>query len=443
MLTAIGCPKCKVRLQAPDKLLGKIIHCPRCKVPVRLGPRRNGTPTAPPLPPIDEPMVPEEELAATEDPALETQLANDDADFIAGLEQIEAEAPPESPAESEAAAESAPPDQADEAFEQAFQDEAAAETVDEPAAVDDVIDEEAVEEDAPAEEALEEEAPPEEALEEEAPAEEAVEEKAPAEEAVEEEAVEEEAVKKEPPAKKGVTEKPAKKKKGDAKEDEPPEGLSAEVEKFMSANLFFLKGQSGIFSLNAAWDFQDPKTKKKIGSAVERPEGIMQALRFFLRRNWLPSKIEIREETTNELIFVVKRPSYFFNCTLEVRDANNKLLAKFTYKPLSRLVGKPMPVERKGGEKFATCEFYWLKGRVDLMDDNKKELANLQTESAYTKAIKIYWAPRGGSYYVTFNKPLSDKPYDKMIFLGVALALDLLQEDSKAGAGKGGISIGT
>ena len=72
-----------------------------------------------------------------------------------------------------------------------------------------------------------------------------------------------------------------------------------------------------------------------------------------------------------------------------------------------------MEVVRKGGAKFASCEFYWVKGRVDLMDENKKELANMQTESAYTKAIKIYWAPRGGSYYVTFNKPLFDQPRDR------------------------------
>lgn len=392
MLTAIACPQCRVRLQTPAKLLGKIIHCPKCKQPVRLGPRLNGS--APPPPPVDTPQMTEEELAAPPDSALETQAADDD--FIAGLEQIDAGAPLENLAES--AAETAPADEVEEPLEEVIEEGAAAEPGEEPAATEDVIEEEVA-----------------------------------AEEAVEEE----------PPAKTAVTEKPAKKKKADAEKDEPPEALSPEVEKFLSANLFLMKGQSGIFSMNAAWDFLDPKTKQKIGSAVERPEGIMQALRFFLRRNWLPSKIEVREEATNELVFVIKRPSYFFNCTLEVRDAHNKLLAKFTYKPLSRMVGKPMPVERKGGEKFATCEFYFLKGRVDLMDENKTELANMQTESAYTKAIKIYWAPRGGSYYVTFNKPLFDKPYDKMVFLGVTLAMDLMQEDSKASAGKGGISIGT
>jgi hypothetical protein len=219
-------------------------------------------------------------------------------------------------------------------------------------------------------------------------------------------------------------------------------GVSKAGAKFLDRPVFLIKGQSGIFSINAAWDFLDPDTKKKTGTAVERPEGIMQALRFFLRRNWLPSKIEVREEKTNELVFIVRRPAYFFNCTLEVRDADDKLLAKFTYKPLSRMVGKPMDVFRKKSEKFATCQFYFLKGRVDLVDEAGKELANMRTESAYTKAIKIYWAPRGGSYYVTFNKPLLDRPQDKMIFLGVTLALDLLQEDSKAGKGKG-ISIGT
>jgi hypothetical protein len=399
MLTMIPCPRCKVRLQTPDKLLGKTIHCPKCKKPIKLRVRSNG--------PVPAPEAPQKEPVASQD----------DADFIAGLEQIDdVEAPKETPAESEAVVES-DPDEVETLMENMVPEEAAEKPADE----EEAVEEEAIEEEAVEEEPIEEEA-------------------------IEEEAVEEDAVE-EKPAKKGVTDKPAKKpvakgKKEDDVEEEPAE-LSEDVENFMAANLFLIKGQSGIFSLNAAWDFLDPKSKKKIGTAVERPEGVMQALRFFMRRNWLPSKIEIREQTSNELVFVVKRPAYFFNCTLEVRDANNKLLAKFTYKPLSRLVGKPMQVDRKGGEKFGTCEFYFLKGRVDLMDDNKKELANMQTESAYTKAIKIYWAARGGSYYVTINKPLFDKPRDKMIFLGVTLAMDLLQEDSKASSGKGGISIGT
>jgi hypothetical protein len=250
---------------------------------------------------------------------------------------------------------------------------------------------------------------------------------------------EEAAESEEPAAAEDAAEEPAE----EEEDGESEGGVSKVAAKFLDRKVFLIKGQSGIFSMNAAWDFLDPDTKKKTGTAVERPEGILQAIRFFLRRNWLPSKIEVREEKTNELVFIIRRPAYFFNCTLEVRDADHKLLAKFTYKPLSRLVGKPMDILRKKQEKFATCQFYFLKGRVDLVDDKGKELANMMTESAYTKAIKIYWAPRGGSYYVTFNKPLVDKPHEKMIFLSVTLALDLLQEDSKASSGKGGISIGT
>ncbi len=402
MLTAIPCPKCKVRLQTPDKLVGKAIYCPKCKKPVRLVVRSNGTSLAPPSS-VAAPEAPEQESAAPSNPELETQLAADDNDFIAGLEQVEDGNAPQD------AAETTSDEDVEKLMEEAVKEEAGAE---QEAA-------ETVAEEPGAEQALEEEV-------------------------IEEEAVTEDAVEEEAATDAAITEKPAKtKKSAAAEEEEESEELSPEVEKFLAANLFLMKGQSGIFSMNAAWDFLDPKTKEKVGSAVERPEGMMQVLRFFLRRNWLPSKIEIREQESNELVFVVKRPAYFFNCTLEVRDGHNKLLAKFTYKPLSRMVGKPMPVERKGGEKFATCEFYFLKGRVDLMDENKTELANMQTESAYTKAIKIYWAPRGGSYYVTFNKPLFDKPYDKMIFLGVTLAMDLMQEDAKAGKGKGGISIGT
>src|SRR5207244_2288455 len=75
--------------------------------------------------------------------------------------------------------------------------------------------------------------------------------------------------------------------------------LSSAARTFLDRKVFLIKGQSGVFSMNSAWDFLAPETKKKIGTAVERPEGILQLIRFFLRRNWLPSKIEIREEKTN------------------------------------------------------------------------------------------------------------------------------------------------
>jgi hypothetical protein len=428
MLTMIPCPRCKVRLQTPDKLLGKVIHCPKCKKAMRLVERRNGTvPAAPPKPV----------------PALEgTESTPEIDDFISRLEQVdsvdgigEASHTPLGPppgASDDVDIEKMMEDAAGQgdAHEEIIQEEGAHKEPAQGLAGHEMLEEELVEEAPIDEEVLDEEAVE--------PAHQEAVEEAPVDEPLLDEVVDEAGAK---AGREELTDAEDMEVVDEAEEEAGK--LSKVVEKFLGANLFLIKGQSGIFSFNSAWDFLHPDTKNKIGSAVERPEGIMQALRFFLRRNWLPSKIEIREEKTNELVFIVRRPAYFFNCTLSVHDADNKLLAKFTYKPLLRMLGKPMPVERKGGVKFGTCEFYFLKGRVDLMDDKKKELANMQTESAYTKAIKIYWAPRGGSYYITFNKPLYDNPHDKMIFLGVTLAMDLLQEDSKASAGKGGISFGS
>lgn len=449
MLTMIPCPRCKVRLQTPDNLLGKVIHCPKCKKAMRLVVRSNGAaPAAPPQPSMPGPAalekLAEPALAAPENPP-----ENDD--FISRLEQVDdIDAMLQEPAASPPAPTSPTTDDdiekmLEEAGEHKVADEppATEETLHEERAGEYAIHEERAGEHTAAnmlEEELVEEAPiDEEVLDEEVlePAPEEAGEHAPAEEPLDEVVVEE-------AGDKGDKAEAGEEDMEVVNEAEGEAGeLSPAVEKFLSANLFLIKGQSGLFSFNAAWDFLHPDTKKKLGTAVERPEGMMQALRFFLRRNWLPSKIEIREEKTNELVFIVHRPAYLFNCTLRIHDADNKLLAKFSYKPLSRMLGRPMPVERKGGEKFGTCEFYFLKGRVDLMDDNKKELANMQTESAYTKAIKIYWAARGGSFYITFNKPLYDKPHDKMIFLGVTLAMDLLNEDSKAGSGKGGLTLGS
>ena len=423
MLTMIPCPKCKVRLQTPDNLLGKAIHCPKCKKAIRLALRGNSA--ASKAPPSSSTPFPDTNPSNSSNAPTMSPLEEDD--FVAGLEQVHdidnIEMPPDEPAVPPKATEKAPADGLEEFMEEAVEEEAAVEAPAEVSVEDEVSEDEVVIEDKKVEEEVVVE---DEVVEEEV----AVEDEVVEEEVVEEQAVvdtvEEDVLEEEPAA--------------EGEEDQLPKA----VQKFMIPKVFLIKGQSGIFSMNAAWDFLNPDTKKKIGSAVERPEGMLQVLRFFMRRNWLPSKIEVREEKTNELVFIVKRPPYFFNCTLEVHDPNNKLLAKFTYKPLSRMVGKPMPIERKGGVKFATCEFYFLKGRVDLMDDKKTELANMQTESAYTKAIKIYWAPRGGSYYVTFNKPLIEKPFDKMIFLGVTLAMDLMQEDAKASTkGGGGFSIGT
>lgn len=174
---------------------------------------------------------------------------------------------------------------------------------------------------------------------------------------------------------------------------------------------------------NAGHDLVDPKSKRKVGQAVEVRDGAQQAIRYLVGRTVMETRVEIRER--GELLAVIRRPPYLWESSLEILDPDDRVLGVFERTPFSALTQKPVWIKSRRGAKLLQMLPQPGRGKMVLMGREGTPLGEMLTESAYEKKLKIYWMTRGCGYYVRFTSELDDRPEDKLRFLAAVVGLDL------------------
>jgi hypothetical protein len=200
-----------------------------------------------------------------------------------------------------------------------------------------------------------------------------------------------------------------------------------------------VRAQSGMFAVTNAYDLVNPKTKRKVGEAVERPESSQQILSLFVGKNVAATKIEVTEGR-NRLVMTIRRAPYFMTATAEIFDADEDKLGSFEIRPFSALTGTPLWISDPKGKQIIKLEMKLFSGRRYFRNRKGKLLAEWVHELTYEKKlIKFKLAPRGNSFYLLFKELLDERPKDRMLILGASLGLDLLQMPTgQRGLGFGG-----
>jgi len=130
-------------------------------------------------------------------------------------------------------------------------------------------------------------------------------------------------------------------------------------------------------------------------------------------------------------VLTVRPSPKFLDTTIEILDAHDEVAGTFKRKPLSAASRKPLWIEDRDGERRLKVVPDPDKGGCLFQTAEGRSLGEVLTESAYEGKKRMRWFRRGDGRYVLFKKDLDARPRDKLLLLGAALGIDLLEVEDE------------
>jgi hypothetical protein len=175
------------------------------------------------------------------------------------------------------------------------------------------------------------------------------------------------------------------------------------------------------------YDLCDPHERLILGEAREVRDTQTQVLRHFVDRELLTAHLEIREGRYGDLLAEVRRPAYLMTgSTLEITDADNRVLGQFQRSPWKALTQQPMWITSERGQKLLKIQPEFSRWRLAFQTVDGEEVGEMISEGAYEGGgMRLHWFARGMSYYLRFRPLMDNRPEDKLLFLAVTLGMEL------------------
>lgn len=189
-------------------------------------------------------------------------------------------------------------------------------------------------------------------------------------------------------------------------------------------NTFLVKERVKVFASHNTYDIfaGDSDSKEPIGVAEEDIGIFTKILRWFVSKQLLPTRIEIREKPDDSLVFSIRRGLYIFRSRVEVHDAQGAMVGYFKSKLISLSGG--FYVYDKNDEQFAELKgnLWGFNYRV-LTPDHSVELGHVSKKWGGV-AKELFTS--ADTYAVEVSPDLKEQPIAKMLVLAAALATDMI-----------------
>jgi len=206
----------------------------------------------------------------------------------------------------------------------------------------------------------------------------------------------------------------------------------------LECNRLAIQEHKKILSAVQTYDIRNADSGEVVGFASETIGGLTQALRWVVSKQFLPTRVEVREKPDDSLVFTLSRGWYLFRSRVEVRDSMGQMVGYFKSKFLT--ISGGFQVFDKDGKWFAH-----LKGRLlgfdyrFLTQDGSLELGRVSKSIAGVGGVAREVFFSADHYYLEINPTLADQPMAKMLLLAATLAVDLIYKSES----RGGIDIRT
>ena len=96
-------------------------------------------------------------------------------------------------------------------------------------------------------------------------------------------------------------------------------------------NTFVIKEKVKIISNVQSYDILDAEGEL-LGTAKETIGVVTQMLRWVMSKQFLPTRLEVREKPDDSLVFSIRRGWYLFRSRVEVHDSQDQLVGYFKSK---------------------------------------------------------------------------------------------------------------
>ena len=198
-------------------------------------------------------------------------------------------------------------------------------------------------------------------------------------------------------------------------------------------NKYVIKEKVKILSAVQSYDIFDDQGGL-VGTAQESIGMLTQLLRWFMSKQFLPTRLEVREKPDDSLLFSLRRGWYLFRSRVEVLDSQDQLVGYFKSKFFT--ISGGFHVYDKDDKHFAEVQgklFGW--NYRFLSPDGKVEMGKVSKKLGAMGILKEMFTS-ADSFGVEVSEDLAEEPMAKMLILAATLAIDLIyKSESRGGAG--------
>jgi len=205
----------------------------------------------------------------------------------------------------------------------------------------------------------------------------------------------------------------------------------------LECNSFAIQEHKKILSSVQSYDMKNGETGELVGSAREDIGVLTKTLRWVVSKQFLPTKVEVREKPDDSLVFTLSRGWYLFRSRVEVRDAQGELVGYFKSKFFT--ISGGFHVYDKNDKYFAH-----VKGRLlgfdyrFLTEDGKVELGQVSKVIGGMAGVARELFFSADHYFLKINPDLTEQPMAKMLLLAATLAVDIIYKSES----RGGVDVG-
>lgn len=190
----------------------------------------------------------------------------------------------------------------------------------------------------------------------------------------------------------------------------------------LESRRFLVKEQVKYLKSHHTYDIHDADTEEQIGTADETISPLTQVMRWFVSKQLMGTRIEIREKPDESLVFTLSRGWYIFRSRVEVHDAQGELIGYLKSKLISWSAG--FFIYGRDDQLFAEVKgnLFGFKYRVTTPDGS----VELGRVSKQWKGFTREFFTSSDWYLVEINEDLDEQPMAKMLVLAAALATDMI-----------------
>lgn len=189
---------------------------------------------------------------------------------------------------------------------------------------------------------------------------------------------------------------------------------------FTSSN-YFIREHLGFLKLSDTYDIIDPNTMDQIGVAKEKPGALIHILRFFVKKQVLPTKVFVYEgsdpKEEGKVLFSIQRGFTLLRSKVNICDAQGQVVGYLKSKLFS--LGGAFFVHDQAGEQVAFVKGNWKGMNYKFTDMNEAEIGRITKE----------WGGIGKELFTTADNYMVDidgepSPTKVLLFLAAGLAID-------------------
>lgn len=185
----------------------------------------------------------------------------------------------------------------------------------------------------------------------------------------------------------------------------------------LDRHLLFVREHVGMFKLSGAYDLLDPQSGQPVGLAQEVLPGWVKFLRLLVKKQGLPTRVEVAAGEGQPAVLVLKRGFTFLRAQVEVLDGAGVPLGTLRAKLFS--LGGGFHVFSADGQPFAEVKGDWKGWNFKLLDLNGGEMGTVTKK----------WAGLGRELFTSADNyviEVKEVAAGNALLLAAALAIDLV-----------------